>query len=191
MTQDKTRKAALRNLLRAFDMGSNLPNQVFQGSWSSFLFFESDRVFAPEFTDVIKELLRAEGGEVACLLNLDETSSFEFEEIAAIFLDATTTSSSYESVLDGTGPATGWIYRMDNYVCSSDVGEWGIYCEKGNDVAVIGLHEAGNIKKFEMPLTRLLAKPIGELIDEGSSSVFPFNKLVPAWRHGLAQNYRR
>jgi hypothetical protein len=78
---------------------------------------------------------------------------------------------------------------MDNYACTSDVGEWCFYCEKGNDIAVIGLREATGIEKFGMPLKRLWAKPIDELVDGGCSPTFPFNKLTPAWRQGLVNNY--
>jgi hypothetical protein len=60
LTQVEARRDALRNLLFAIDMHSKLPHSVFQGSWSSFLFFESDRAFTLEFADAITELLRAE-----------------------------------------------------------------------------------------------------------------------------------
>jgi hypothetical protein len=98
---------------------------------------------------------------------------------------------AYDDKLRDGGPASGWLYRVDRYACASDVGDWCIYCEKSNDVAVIGLRDIGGIGKFETPLKRLWAKPINELIDGGVSPAFPFDQLVPAWRQGLVQNYGR
>jgi hypothetical protein len=182
---------AFSNVVKALDFGRTLPDRVHVGRWSDFLFFQSDHLFASDFPGVVGELLSIEQAHVACLLNVDKTEMFEFESIAAIFLDAMIGGVAYEEKLRDGGPADGWLYRVDTYACASDVGEWCIYCEKNNDVAVIGLRDVGGIGKFEMPLKRLWAKPIGELIDGGRSSAFPFNKLVPAWRQGLVQNYGR
>jgi hypothetical protein len=108
----------------------------------------------------------------------------------AIFLDAITTNRSYEAALEGDGPANGWIYQMDNYGCMSDIGEWCIYCEKANDIALIALRETTiDEDKFEIPLRHLCAKPIEQLISGGDSPLFPFDHLVPAWRKRLIDNY--
>src|SRR5207253_2039091 len=116
---------------------------------------------------------------------------FEFDAIEAIFLDAMTGGAAYADKLRAGGPADGWLYAVDRYACASDVGEWCIYCEKTNDVAVIGLRDGGGIETFETPLKQLWAKPIVELIDGGDSPQFPFDHLVPAWRKGLVDNYGR
>jgi hypothetical protein len=58
-----------------------------------------------------------------------------------------------------------------------------------NDIAVIGFRERDGHEKFETPLKDLSAMPIEDLIDGGSSPLFPFDHLVPAWRSGLVDNY--
>lgn len=190
MTQEDARRRAFHNLSLALDTRSRLPGRVYHGAWNRFLFFESDRVFAPEFAGVIGELLKLEGGQVACLLNIDKATLVESKMRGAIFLDAITTNRSYEAALEGDGPANGWIYQMDNYGCMSDIGEWCIYCEKANDIALIALRETTiDENKFEIPLQHLCAKPIEQLISGGDSPLFPFDHLVPAWRKGLIDNY--
>ncbi|WP_306715869.1 hypothetical protein [Burkholderia dolosa] len=184
-------RRAFDNVAKALDFDRTLPDRVHVGPWSEFLFFQSDYVFSPDFLEIVRELLNVERAHVACLLNVDKTERLEFGGIAAIFLDEMTSTVAYDEKLRDGGPADGWLYRVDRYACASDVGEWCIYCEKSNDVAVIGLRDIGGIGRFETPLKRLWAKPIDELINGGGSRVFPFDQLVPAWRQGLVQNYGR
>ncbi|WP_454725817.1 MULTISPECIES: hypothetical protein [Cupriavidus] len=187
--QEDAQRLAFENLSRTLDRRRRFPNQVFKEGWSIFLFFESDWVFDSGFSDVLNEILTIEGGRVACLLNIDKTSSFEFEKISSIFVDQTTTRNAYEQALERGGPEKGWIYLMDSYVCMSDVGDWCFYCERSNDIAVMALREAGYISRFQGPLDNLLAKPIEALLDGGCSPLFPFDHLVPAWRKVLLENY--
>ena len=129
-------EGAFHNVVGALKFDRRFPENVFAGEWSDFLFFESDRMFAPEFAEVVGELLGSENAGVCCLLNLDQTRSLKFEEASAIFLDRMTTASEYAAKLRRGGPAVGWLYGMDKYGCASDVGDWSIYCEKQNDIAV-------------------------------------------------------
>lgn len=191
MKQEDVHRLAFKNLSRTLDRGWGFPNQVFKGRWSVFLFFESDRAFDPEFSDILNDILIIEGGSVACLLNIDKTNLFEFESISSIFIDRTTTRNSYGLALEGDGPESGWIYLMDKYICMSDIGDWCFYCEKSNDIAVMALREVEYVSRFQRPLSSLLAKPIEELLDGGRSPLFPFDHLVPAWRKVLLENYGR
>ncbi|MEN6586585.1 MAG: hypothetical protein ABFE02_11155 [Sulfuricella sp.] len=186
---EANQRKAFDNIVTALDFDRLLPARVFLEVWSDFLFFQSDYIFAPEFVEVMGESLRLENAHVSCLLNLDKTGTFEFGDIAAIFLDERVTGREYRDELHGRGSADGWLYLVDRYARASDVGEWCIYCEKANDVAVIGFRGIGGVEKFEKPLKRLWARPIEELVDGGHTPVFPFNNLTPTWRKGLVQHY--
>lgn len=137
------------------------------------------------------QLLQLEQAHAACLLNLDRTKVFEFGKSAAMFVDETTTGNQYWDALKEGGGAEGWLFAMEPYVCTSDVGEWCIYCERSNDMAVIALREKNSLQKFEEPLNALYAKPLEDLIEGGSSSMFPFNsdRMYPYWRDRLLKNY--
>ncbi|MGF6604818.1 hypothetical protein P3T23_009574 [Paraburkholderia sp. GAS448] len=184
------RRKAFDTVMRSLDFDKLLPERVFIGEWTHFLFFESDRIFESGFMDAMCQLLRLEHAKVACLLNVDKTEVFELENVAALFLDEAVFGKEYGDELRAGGPADAWLYRVDRYACASDVGEWCIYCEKSNDIAVVGLRSADGIKKFEAPLQHLWARPIEDLMDGGCSPLFPFDHLVPAWREGLVSNYR-
>jgi hypothetical protein len=186
---EASRQKALDVVMRSLDFERVLPEGVFIGKWDHFLFCESDRIFAPGFMDAMSGLLRLERAQVSCFLNVDKTEVFELGRIAAFFFDEGVTSREYGSAVRAGGPADGWLYRVDRYACASDGGEWCIYCEKGNDVAVIGIRDSGGIEKFETPLRQLWAKPIEDLVDGGAAPLFPFDQLVPAWRKGLLDNY--
>lgn len=179
---------AFENALRTVNLDRQLPQQVFYGQ-HTYLFFESDRLFVPEFLDTAVQLLRLEGARVTCLLNLDKTAVMSFEEAAAVFLNDQVTGEMYKRVLEEGGPANGWLYRVDRYIAISDVGTWCIYCEKENDIAVIGLRDGCEAEAFDDPLRQLGARPIEELIEGGCAPLFPYDHLVPVWRRELVANY--
>jgi len=81
----------------------------------------------------------------------------------------------YDDQLRDGGPGVGWLYGVDRFACSSDLGEWCIYCEKGNDVGVIGLRADDSAKKFHGAMNDLFSKPIGALVG-GNSSILPFSR---------------
>ncbi|MFM0736922.1 hypothetical protein PQQ51_06720 [Paraburkholderia xenovorans] len=183
------RLAAFENVKRSVNVDTLLPSLVFAGTWAKFFFCESDRIFGAHFVGAVTELMRLEGGTVACLANLDLTPVSELAGFAAIYVDRATTTEQYRDALQAGGPQSGWLYRMDRYACASDAGSWCIYCEKSNDVAVIALRDNSDADWSRGPLTQLWAKPIEELVDGGSSPLFPFDMLVPDWRKGLIDTY--
>jgi hypothetical protein len=185
---DKKRKA-LGNLSRAVEVGQHLPGQVFSPVWRYFRLFPSDRLFVEDFVGILRELLIAEGGTVGCLLNLNASGSLDIEQAAALFLDAATTGPEYVAQLRGEHPGVGWLYAMDRYACASDAGEWCIYCEKENDIAVIAFPHREALDKLSQPTTRLCARSIDE-INETTACPFPFNHLTLAWREALTACYQ-
>jgi hypothetical protein len=96
---------------------------MFVGSWKAFLFFESDRLFDPQFVDAVIGLLERENSHVACLINLDKADQAKSAGAATIFFDKSTTGARYVRALQDGGPAAGWLYTVDRYVCCSDVGD--------------------------------------------------------------------
>ncbi len=178
---------ALNNSEIFCEFGKTLPEFVFRGSWEGFFFFQSDYVFAPEFDDFVHKLLTVEGGHVACLVNLDKTET----QGEPLFIHEDTDEQAYMAAIRGEGPAHGWLFAMDRFVCASDVGNWCVYCERANDVAVVALRDIGGSPALDGALDQVRAKPIEALIQGGTSPLFPFDHLVPTWRSGLLENYGR
>jgi len=185
----RARLAAFGNIEKSIDFDTLLPRFIFTGVWRRFLFCESDRIFGKSFIEAVGEFMHLEGGTVSCLINLDMSPVLAFDSIAAIYIDRGTTGEEYGKALLLGGPQNAWLYRVDRYACASDAGAWCIYCEKSNDVAVIALRNDADYERFRGPLDQMWAKPIDELIDGGSSPLFPFEHLVPEWRSGLLGNY--
>jgi hypothetical protein len=113
----------------------------------------------------------------------------DYGQAVAIFLEAQTTGVDFDTQLRRGEPATGWLFSMDRYGCSSDGGSWSIYCEKDNDVAVIALRADGAAEQFASPLRRLHAEAIDILVRRESSAPFPFSNLTPKWRDRLREEY--
>jgi hypothetical protein len=125
------RLQALNNSVAFCDFKKSLPEFVFRGDWERFLFFQSDYVFASEFNDFVHRLLRIEGGHAACLINLDKTEADHTHyQVEPLFIDERTDGATYMRALHGEGPAHGWLYAMNRFVCTSDIGRWCVYCER-------------------------------------------------------------
>ena len=190
VNDNDARRAAFSNVVGAIELDRFLPENVFSGEWSDFLFFQSDRMFVSAFAEVVGELLSAENAEICCLLNLSETDPMEFEKASAFLLDGMVPGNDYEAHLRGSGPAVGWLYSMDRYGCASDVGDWCIYCEKENDIAVVALRKENGVSKFRSPLDKLRAQPIEALSNGELATLFPFSNLTAEWRIALTKRYR-
>jgi hypothetical protein len=189
--EDGTRRRAFENLVAALRLDKRLPENVFSEAWRNFLFFQSDWMFTELFVDALRAFFDAEGASVACLLRLSEADSPEFEKAAALYLGGTTVGSDYEARLRGNGPPGGWLYGMDRYACASDVGDWCIYCEKENDVAVVALRGVDGLVRFRSALESLRADSLESIYDSNGRGVFPFTKLTTEWRLALADHYQR
>ena len=183
------KRAAFTNVITSIDLTSCLPHQIFVGIWSKFLFFESDRIFSPSFAGAMQDLILAEQSTCCCLLNASRTEVMDFEKACSIFLDSTINENEYYEQLRTGGPAEGWLFSMDRYGCASDKGGWSIYCEKNNDVAVIGLQNPGDVEQLALPLKKLHAEPITKLVEQASTAVFPFSELTEEWRSELSRHY--
>jgi hypothetical protein len=158
-------KRALVNLKTSIRPGCQFPENVFRGRWDEFFFFDSDLLFNSKFVDTAKALLEAEKGSCICLCNLDEASAKDGRERACIGIDKRTSSEAYFSFLRGPSVGKGWLYRMEVFGCTSDVGSWCIYCEKGTEIAVIAVRDGSPtvihvITKFgALPLRKAIEKP--------------------------------
>lgn len=183
------RRTAFERVVTSIDAARTFPEQVFLGTWGVFLFFESDRMFAPDFAATARDLLRAEQASVCCLVNFSNSSTLTYENAAKVFLEATSQPDDYDAMLRDGGPASGWLFRMDRYGCASDLGGWSIYCEKGNDVGVIALRWARDVEKYADALAHLRAASIGILLAAGSTAPAPFCDLIDTWRRGLSEHY--
>lgn len=185
--EEKSR--ALSHVIGSIDDVKSFPEQVFRGRWSAFMFFESDRLFASSFAAVAADLLSIESAEVCCLLNFSEMDRRTDEFGAVLFLDAETGPHSYDAMLRRGGPANGWLFGTDRYGSASNLGGWSIYCEKGNDIAVIAFRQLNDKEKYAKCLEQLHAESITTLVSSGSTAIFPFGQLTEPWRNGLSQHY--
>jgi hypothetical protein len=184
---NQAKEAALNNVKQSIDVGTRLPGPVFLGPWAQFLFVEAYALFRPTFTDIVRSLLCAENSRCCCLLNLGSLQGTTFARPDAFYFATDTTDGAYAQCLRES--ALGWAVMMDDYACASDVGEWCMYCEKGNDVAVVGLRSRNGSDRFHAELDQLRAEPIGKLLAEGQSAPFPYSRLTRTWRDGLLANY--
>jgi len=186
---NKTFVTALFNAINAIDINKQFPGFVFYDGWCAFRFFQSDYIFSSDFVDIVKKLLLIEHSNVSCLVNLDRGEQALSDTASAIYINNDSDPAVYNSKLCGGGPADGWLYGVDRYVCSTELGRWCIYSEKANDIAVIGFRSHEDILEFDAPLNQISAKPLSDLIERGKTPVSPFNILTLEWKKRLTDNY--
>lgn len=189
ITTDSERTGVFRAITTSIDFAAFFPHRVFRRSWRYFLFFESDKMFVASFVDVLIGLMDIEGSTVSGLLNCGKARGGLVDESACIFIDRATSGDEYVLRLRAGGPSSGWLFGMDRYGCTSDVARWCIYCEKGNDVAVLGFENATDVTKFSSPVKKLGAEPLQVLLRGGAAELFPFSRLIPEWESNLLINY--
>ncbi len=177
------------NAIGAFNPGSCLPAQIFMPNWMGFLFLPSDAILRGQFADTLRQLMAEEHSTVFCLVKLGVTATSAPGEASTIFVDKDVTIDRYHEMLTSGGPAAGWLYDVDCYACASDAGEWCIYLEKENDIAVIGFRQATAMKKLRPLLEKIGACRILDAVVEGKSPTWPFSHLTPEWLKKLTENY--
>ncbi len=153
--------------------------------------------FNPPQTSVTATMVPTEAGEleddtlsfgtmqkasVITLINLGNVIPIDYNDPPAIFIDKNTEPKKYISELETNGAPLSWRVLVDRYVCASDKGNWSIYCEKENDIAVFAFRE-GFPQLISSQVERLLkAKSIRCSSVAGDSRRFDFEKLVPNWK---------
>jgi hypothetical protein len=145
--------------------------------------------FEPTFIAVMNALLDNEESQICCLINLGATVQKDYSNPPARYLDRPTDSTQYMSMLRGNGSPDAWLYLVDRYVFGSDAGEWCIYCEKENDIAVIAFRGEGRGNKFSTALGALQATSKNSARGIPREGAFRFDKLTPAWRSSLVEQY--
>lgn len=177
-------KLAFENAINSLRPETRFPENVFAGTWTNFLFLESDDLFFGNFVWGIKEFLRIESASVACMVNL--TRKADGSTRSAIYLDRETTSDSYQEQLRANNIESAWLYQMEDYACASEGGSWCIYAERASELAVIALRDIGASTQFHFALRYLGADTLTYLL----RSRLSFIDLLPDWRAGLIRNYK-
>lgn len=176
---------AVSSIKLSLDLTRRFPRNVFCGEWSTF-FFDSDWILDAAFVETVKALLLVEGSACACLMNVDRPTSSERDRL--FFIEADTTPDSYQALL-GREPPDGWVYDFGRFGCSSNLGQWVMYCEHTNEIAVIGLRSGVRVEPYAPILARFGAARIGEAIRLPLSYGFSPDALTPQWRNELLREY--
>lgn len=177
--------AILLKVPSLLDPTRRFPQKIFLGTWKSYSFFDSDWIFSPEFVPWVKSLLQAEGGTRACIYDLDAMAMGHSPQPLSFVIDKETCGGDYQLFLGGSSTDTGWLYTVDRFACTSDKGDWCIYCERRNEIAVIALR-SDRIRRL---LPEVKAMPIEQALALPLSYGFSARALSPAWRKELLKEY--
>ena len=105
------------------------------------------------------------------------------------FVRARTMADEYRSLLVGNTPGHGWLDAMERLACASDVGEWCMYCEPNNEIAVIGFRHKRASARYAAAMRQFRAEPIDLAIKEPLSYGFSQVATSPEWRDQFLREY--
>lgn len=162
---DKAMRGAVTNLTHAVESSRRFPQNVFSFDWHEFVFFDSDLIFKADFASDVRKLLEIEGSVCVCLANLFKMAQGVELNRCCLFLDSKIENEQYLSLLGGADHALGLLYDVDAFFgCTSEVGLWTIYCDRGSDIAVMAFRAHEQLAKFEPVITSLGAVSLKEAL---------------------------
>jgi hypothetical protein len=180
---------AFANVRASVDPERRFPRNVFVENWSDFLFFDADWMTASDLVEHVQAFLAIDGARCACLWKLDGS---EDAGDVRFCVNAHTTRDEYHALLGGTTPGYGWLDAMERLACASDVGEWCMYCEPNNEIAVVGLRGGDAARRYASATARVHAEPFDDAIRAPALSYgFSEHALSRAWSDVFAREYRR
>jgi hypothetical protein len=173
------------NIAKALIPSRRLPELVFSDSWKMFLFFDSDRLFAETFVEVIKRTMQLDDATVCSIYDLDTLS--DATGTASMFaIRQETSGSEYRSFLAPT-PGIGWMFGIGRFACSTEVSSWVIYADRAAEMAVLAFRDPSARARFDTLVSALNAAPIAAALATPPSYVF--SHLLPEWRTALLSEY--
>jgi hypothetical protein len=174
-------KSLLASLYRDIDVSSRFPSQVFIGAWADFLFFDPDWVIDSSFISTVKAMMEIEGANSACITHLDTQS---ISSSASFFVRKETSDSEYQSFLNSGM----WVANMGRWGCVSETNNWCIYCERENEIGVIGFEQGGMTGLRSVTARMLKAFPIDKAIS--GKITYAFKRMRNDWCIELVRHYK-
>jgi hypothetical protein len=120
---------------------------------------------------------------------LDQNTKYEVDGSASLFIDKSVSSRAFRHALNKEGGGPGWLSIPDRYAIGSDGGEWVIYCERMNEIAVIAMKDDTFKAKADREIKHMNAKEIDVWLASGTKKVLPFDSLISEWQEKLLDNY--
>jgi len=173
-------------LLNVLAANNRLPGRVVIGSFPKVAFFDSDNIFHPSFPETVRSFLNVMDCDQAWLVNLDQLDD-KSDKVRSIEINSSTTSIDYMSELNRIGTTECWIVGTDRFACFPENLRWIIYCEKGNEIALIGFRNAQDYEDSQAAINRIHAVSIDEAI--ANPPGFGFANFSEKWRVDLMKNY--
>jgi hypothetical protein len=180
---------ASANLTNKIDVGSRFPRNVFVGNWARFFFFDPDWMLEPDFVSRVKAFLDVENSKCACLSLLDTSPHVTQQQQRSLHISRQTGQDEYNLLLEGSGPGMGWIYEFGRFGCTSDIGQWCIYCEASNEIAVVAIQRDVLIDGYMPLLDEIKALPIRDAIGSHLSYGFTDRVITSEWRLEFEKEY--
>ena len=149
---------------------TRLPENVFEGNWSAFLFFDPDWIFCPGFIVICQSIISKSHDTWIEITDLENpTSSFRIE--------STTTRERYQQVLSGHD-CNGWIYLFHRFAISPPTKNWCIYLERDAEIAIFASKPDCPNEIKDIIIQDFKALPIMKMVSTQGISAFD-KEVVP------------
>lgn len=176
------RKQAYDNLLAAIDFKKFLPDYVFKQDFEVMLFFFG---CVETLLTLMDPLYEIEGSSSICLLQLSVLDDYDFDRRGLTFPCKNMDSKSVRSGLQSFSLTFG----IDTFGCMSNIGEWCMYLDTKEDIAIFALRTKELREKYQSVIKKIYADLIVNLMRPEPIGRSPFNQYVPEWKESLTKHY--
>ncbi len=184
---DELDRIAFYNAKNLINIDKRFPGNVFREKLYRYFFFDPYFLSRPEFIEFINKIMLLERSNRCCLVNLD-AENHDIKS-AILFKCGMGFIEFIDLLKDHKNAGVSWLYTLDRHTCATDKGEWGIYCERQNDIGVIAIHNSIDSGKFAEPLLILRAISVNRP-HASHDGTFSFDGLTPEWRKSLMEEYK-
>lgn len=143
---------------------ARLPENVFEGKWSAFLFFDPDWIFCPEFIGICQSVISKSYDTWVEITDLENPGS-------SFRIDRTTIRERYQQVLSGHD-CNGWIYLFHRFAISPPTKNWCIYLERDAEIAIFASKPDCPNEIKEIIIQNFKALPIKKMVATQGISAF-------------------
>lgn len=163
------------------NLHTRLPNNVFEGKWGAFLFFDPDWIFCPGFISICQSIISKSHVTWIEVTDLENPNS-------SFRIDSTTTRESYQQVLSGQD-CNGWIYLFHRFAISSPTKNWCIYLERDAEIAIFASKPECPDEIRDIMIQDFKALPIVKVVSSQGISAFDKEVVSESYIEKLIESF--
>ncbi len=163
------------------DTTKHLPENVFIGEWSAYLFFDSDWVFSSEFIEFCNIVMKQDAVHEVEITDLDDPES-------TFSINSDISWQNYLAFLNGRD-FDGWLYDVHRFAVSTANQDWCIYLERDAEIAVFACKGSCGREALSFVMHKFKALSVEKMVETENTVAFHRRLAKTGFALKLVQSY--